>query len=197
MSSQTVFVPWDQTSVTVDVALLQNASGANPGNPIVGLTYQSVTCYYAYGTNTSTAVAMATQTANGAYSSGGFVARDATNMPGSYRFDMPNGIVPPSGELNLVFNGTGTTGGTALATHTLKVIPTRQMWLGKLVEGYATVGVAVTPEQAVFENIQRAVPTNRSISGTVETVLGVNGTSTAMTFTLNSNSNPTQVTRTT
>jgi hypothetical protein len=40
---------------------------------------------------------LVTQTATGAYSSGGFVAVDGTNMPGLYRFDIPNAVFATAG----------------------------------------------------------------------------------------------------
>ncbi len=196
MSSETVFLTSQGTGVILDIGpLVGNAQGTSPGNPVTGLTYQSVTAYYAYGTFTSTAISLASQTANGAYSSGGFVQRDATNMPGDYRFDLPNSLVPTSGEFTIVFNGTATAVG--VATHKIRVVPVRQFYLGVMTDGVAAVNTMPTLEQAVNAVVDRSVPTNRSVTGTIETVLANNGTATAMTFTLNSNTNPTQVTRTT
>jgi|ERR1700733_1135410 len=193
MTTQTVFVPSGAISVTIDVALVQNAGATSPGNPITGLAYNtsSLTCYYRNSpTGTSTAITLATQTVGGAYSSGGFVAVDGTNMPGSYRFDLPNGLVPASGEMNVVFNGAAN-----LATHTVKIIPTQQLFLGQMAESYAAATVVPTPAQAMQMALQTLV--GISWSGTAGTVYKRNNTSTAIGLTSNAITNASKVTQTT
>jgi hypothetical protein len=49
-----------------------------------------LTAYYARTQGSAVAITLATQTVTGAFSSGGFVEVDATNMPGIYRFDPPD-----------------------------------------------------------------------------------------------------------
>lgn len=196
MSSETIFLTSQGTSVTFDVFLVGNAQGTSPGNPVTGLTYQSVSAYTrTMPTGTSTQIPLVTQTVAGAYSSGGFKEIDSTGQPGMYRFDLPNSLVPTSGEVSVVIAGTATAVG--VATHRVRVVSTRQFWLGILTDGVAAVNTMATPEQALNALIDRSVPTNRSVTGTIETVLANNGTATAMTFTLNNSVNPTQVTRTT
>ena len=58
-----------------------------------GLTFSNITGYYVRAGSSAVAITMATQTVTGAYSSGGFVEIDATNMPGVYRFDVPDAVV--------------------------------------------------------------------------------------------------------
>jgi predicted kinase len=67
-------------------------SSVTTGAGLTGLTYQSgsLTAYYVRPGATATSITLATQTATGAYSSGGFVVVDGTNMPGLYRFDIPD-----------------------------------------------------------------------------------------------------------
>jgi hypothetical protein len=193
MSTQTVFIPSGATSVTVDVALVQNAGATSPGNPITGLVYNtsSLTCYQRNGpTATSTAITLAPQTVGGAWSSGGFVAADGTNMPGSYRFDLPNSLVPTSGEMNVVFNGAAN-----LATHTLKIIPTQQLLLGAMTESYAATTVVPSAAQALLMALQALV--GFTWAGTSQTVYKRDNATTAFVNTANSASNPSQLKQTT
>ena len=65
---------------------------SNSGSHLTGLTYQSsgLSAYYVRPGGSPTAITLANQTASGAFTSGGFVAVDNTNMPGLYRIDIPN-----------------------------------------------------------------------------------------------------------
>jgi hypothetical protein len=58
------------------------------------LTYQSsgLSAYYVRPGGSPTAVTLVNQTASGAFTSGGFVPVDNTNMPGLYRIDIPNAV---------------------------------------------------------------------------------------------------------
>lgn len=70
---------------------VQNSS-VTTGAGLTGLLFNSagLTAYYVRPGAAAAAVTLATQTVTGAYSSGGFVEIDATNMPGVYRFDIPD-----------------------------------------------------------------------------------------------------------
>lgn len=70
-------------------------SSSTIGAKLTGLVFNSgsLTAYYARQGGAATAITLATQTATGAYSSGGFVAVDGTNMPGVYRFDIPDAVL--------------------------------------------------------------------------------------------------------
>lgn len=94
------------TSQTIDVFLGDSSSTTGAG--LTGLVYNSsgLSCYYRKGaTGTATAITLATQTVGGAWSSGGFVQIDATNMPGVYRFDIPNAVVDSEGFATVYFSG--------------------------------------------------------------------------------------------
>lgn len=87
------------TSQSVNVFVRDSSSTTGAG--LTGLAYNtaSLTAYYSHaGANaTATAITLATLAAvNGAYSSGGFKEIDATNMPGWYRFDIPNACLATS-----------------------------------------------------------------------------------------------------
>lgn len=81
------------TSQTIDIFIQDSSSTVGAG--LTGLVFNtaSLTAYYRKGaTGTPTAITLATQTAGGAWSSGGFVAVDGTNMPGVYRLDVPDTV---------------------------------------------------------------------------------------------------------
>lgn len=95
-----------QTSQTIDVFL--GDSSSTTGGGLTGLAYNTsgLKCYYRKGaTGTPTEITLATQTVGGAWSSGGFVQVDSTNMPGVYRFDVPNAVIDTAGMVTLYFYG--------------------------------------------------------------------------------------------
>lgn len=94
------------TSQTIDVLLYDSSSTTGAG--LTGLVYNSsgLSCYYRKGaTGSATSITLATQTVGGSWSSGGFVQIDATNMPGVYRFDVPNAVVDSEGFATVYFSG--------------------------------------------------------------------------------------------
>ena len=94
------------TSVVEYVNITQSNSGA----PLTGLTYQSsgLSAYYVRPGGSPTAITLANQTASGAYTSGGFVAVDNTNMPGLYRIDIPNATFNSGvSKVNVYLRGAG------------------------------------------------------------------------------------------
>ena len=94
------------TSHTIDL-FLQDSSSAT-GNGLTGLTHSTsgLTAYYRKGgTGASTAITLATQTATGAWTSGGFAEIDATNRPGVYRLDLPNAVIDSAGYSTVYLQG--------------------------------------------------------------------------------------------
>jgi hypothetical protein len=69
------------------------------------------------------------------------------------------------------------------------------LFTGPLTEGYAADGAPATLSQILYMILQ--LLTEKSVVGTTMTVRKLDGTTTAMTFTLNSASAPTTITRTT
>ena len=70
-------------------------SSVTTGAGLTGLAYNtaSLVASYVLPAAARSAITLATQTTTGAYSSGGFVELDATNMPGIYRLDIPNAAI--------------------------------------------------------------------------------------------------------
>jgi len=94
------------TSQTIDIFLQDSSSLTGQG--LAGLVFNSASLVASYrkgATGSRTAVTLATQTVGGAYSSGGFVEIDATNMKGVYRLDIPNAAVDTEGFVTLYLYG--------------------------------------------------------------------------------------------
>lgn len=103
------------TSQTIDIFLADSSS--TTGGGLTGLAYNTsnLAAYYRKGAaGTATAITLATQTVGGAYSSGGFVQIDSTNMPGVYRLDLPNAMVDTAGFVTLYLRGAANLVPTAL-----------------------------------------------------------------------------------
>jgi hypothetical protein len=94
------------TSQSIDVMIYDSSSTTGAG--LSGLVYNSsgLKAYYRIGaTGASTAITLATQTATGAWSSGGFVEIDATNMKGVYRLDIPNAVAATAAMVSIYLYG--------------------------------------------------------------------------------------------
>jgi hypothetical protein len=82
------------TSKSVDI-FVQDSS-VTTGAGLTGLVYNSgsLTAYYHRAGSAATAITLATlASATAAWSSGGFIAVDGTNMPGVYRLDIPDAVL--------------------------------------------------------------------------------------------------------
>lgn len=94
------------TSQTIDVFIQDSTSTSGAGKTGLAYNTSGLKCYYRKGqTGTATAVTLATQTVGGAYSSGGFVEVDSTNMPGVYRLDIPNAAIDTAGFVHFMLQG--------------------------------------------------------------------------------------------
>lgn len=82
-------------------------SSVTTGAGLTGLVFNtaSLVAYYVQPGGSATAITLATQTATGAYSSGGFVAVDGTNMPGLYRLDIPNAALSGANSVVVMLKG--------------------------------------------------------------------------------------------
>jgi hypothetical protein len=207
VSTQTIFRTVGSTSQMTMVNLVQNAASTAPGDPILGLAYNTanLVCYYKIdGTGTLTAVALATLANDtAAYSSGGFVQVSAANAPGMYRFDIPAAVLASAGEANIIFSGipAGTVGN--METHTVKVIVTAldfytacgAIYTTAPAESYAAL--STVPTLAQFMCATQQFLQNFSITGTTLTMNNIVAGTAQQTYTLNSSSNPTGIVRAT
>ncbi len=88
-----LFVQAQATSNRSEYVFVQDsASTTGGGKTGIAFNAASFTAYYVRPLGSATAITLATQTVTGAWSSGGWVEVDATNLPGIYRFDIPNAV---------------------------------------------------------------------------------------------------------
>lgn len=84
----------DTTSLSINVFIQDSSSTTGAG--LTGLAYNtgSLVASYVRAGGSRTAITLATlAAANSAWSSGGFKEIDSTNMPGWYRFDVPDAVL--------------------------------------------------------------------------------------------------------
>lgn len=173
MSSQTIFVPPGATNRHLYVGpILQDAGATNPGDPLTGLAYNTsgLTCYYKKNaTDAATTLTLATQTATGAHSDGGFVELDSTNMPGVYRLDISDTMLTGSSPNNIIVLN----GAADMATHVIHVVLTTPAdvrdWDGANVATVNTSGVPIVDTGYVGGTAQSA--------GDIYGQIGTNGAS--------------------
>ena len=88
-----LFVQAQATSNRSEYVFVQDsASTTGGGKTGIAFNASGFTAYYVRPAGSATAITLATQTVTGAWSSGGWVEVDATNLPGIYRFDIPNAV---------------------------------------------------------------------------------------------------------
>lgn len=90
------------TSRTIYVFIADSTVSTGAGKTGLAFNTSSLAAYYARPRATPVAITLVTQTVTGAYSSGGFVEVDATNMPGIYRLDVPDGALATAADSVLV-----------------------------------------------------------------------------------------------
>jgi hypothetical protein len=98
------------TSVSLYVFVADSASTTGGGKTGIAHNASGFTAYYVRNRGSATAITLASlASATAAYSSGGWFEVDATNMPGVYRFDVPDAALA-SGSRNVVFYLRGAAG---------------------------------------------------------------------------------------
>lgn len=83
-------LPKGATSQTILVFIQDSASATGAGKTGLAFNTAGLSAYYARPRANAAAITLATQTVTGAFSSGGFVEVDGTNLPGIYRLDIPD-----------------------------------------------------------------------------------------------------------
>lgn len=84
------------------IFIQDSASTTGAGKTSLAYDTSGLKAYYVRPGATSTAITIVTQTVTGSYSSGGFVEVDSTNMPGVYRFDVPDAAFAASSDKVIV-----------------------------------------------------------------------------------------------
>lgn len=163
-------------------------SSAAAGTGLTGLAFNtaSLTCYYKRDVAAAAAaVTLATMTL-GTFTSSGFKEVDATNMPGVYEFCPPDAALATGAKSVIVM----LKGAANMYPVTLVIDLDNSM-----VESYSALHANPTEDQLLFE-IRQSL-TEKAISGTTVTVKKTDGTTTALTETLDSATSPTSITRAT
>ena len=90
-----------------------------------GLTYNTsgLSAYYIRNKSTATAISLISQTASGAWTSGGFAEISSANAPGLYRLDIPNAaLASGSDEATIVVRGALGTNGAVMTINLRKTL---------------------------------------------------------------------------
>ena len=125
---------------------------------------------------------------------------DSTNAPGLYELQILNARVAVSGAKYITITVPAVSGLNLMQMQPLVVPlwdmdPYNRAWQfqAQMTEGYSANGTAPTLEQAMFEVL--GFQQQKAIVSTTMTINGINGSTPKMTFTLNSASAPTSITR--
>ncbi len=95
-------------ATSVSVGLFIQDSSSTTGAGLTGVLFNSsgITCYAVVPGSSAAAITLGTlAAANSAWSSGGFKEVDGTNMPGVYRFDIPNTNISTGRSVVIMFKG--------------------------------------------------------------------------------------------
>lgn len=194
------------TSQTIDIFLQDSSSSTGQG--LSGLVFNSaglVASYRKGATGSRVAITLATQTVGGAFSSGGFVEIDATNMKGVYRLDLPNAAVDTEGFVTLYLYGATNLLPTALRID-CRALPVDVKKFGgtngTFASGIPTAEMLTASIDAILSrnvsNVETTMPEHclgtiilamleHSISGSTLTIKGTDGSTTRFTKTLTTN----------
>ena len=201
------------TSQTIDIFLQDSSSTTGAG--LAGLVYNSaglVASYRKGATGSRVAITLATQTVGGAFSSGGFVEIDATNMKGVYRLDIPNAAVDTEGFVTLYLYGATNLLPTAWRID-CRALPVDVKKFGgtagTFASGIPTAEMLTASIDAILSrnvsNVETTMPEHclgtiilamleHSISGATLTIKGTDGSTTRFTKTLTTNASADPIT---
>ena len=201
------------TSQTLDIFLQDSSSSTGQG--LSGLVFNSANLVASYrkgATGSRTAITLATQTVGGAFSSGGFVEIDATNMKGVYRLDLPNAAVDTEGFVTLFLYGATNLLPTALRID-CRPLPVDVKKFGgtngTFSSGIPTAALSTASIDAILSrnvsNVETTMPEHclgtiilamleHSISGATLTIKGTDGSTSRFTKTLTTNASADPIT---
>ena len=186
------------TNVSVFVYFVDDVSGTNTGEPTTGLLFSDIetggsASYARQGAARTDFTLVTLASASAAHTDGGFILVDNTNMPGLYRLDVPDAAFATGVDQVIIQLVAAAAKNTVMRPVVVDI--TEDILTTQMTEAYAADGVAPTLAQAIFAILQQAG--EFAISGTTITVKKLDGSTTAMTFTVNDSTNPTSRTRAT
>lgn len=93
-------------SLSVNIFVPDSSVTTGAGKTGLAFNTASLTAYYVQPRGTPTAITLATlASATAAYSSGGFIEVDSTNLPGVYRLDIPNAALTGANSVVVMLKG--------------------------------------------------------------------------------------------
>jgi hypothetical protein len=203
MLNNTYTVKKATTSKRIAIFITDSSQTDNRG--LTGLVFNSATIVWKYwredsGNAGASSVTLVTAT-RGTWTSGGFIEIDATNLPGWYEIGIPDAVLA-TGASWAIMQLKGATNmqqteinirlsALDLDTATVTIDPTVSVGT----ESYAADNAVPTLAQMLY--MIWAATAQFSISGTTLTAYKLDGSTTSMTFTLDSATVPTTRTRTT
>lgn len=141
MSGQTEYITKGSSQFTALVNLLQDNSGANPGDPLTGITSTAsgLVCYYKSGaTGALTSLTLATLASTDSFSLGGFAQISSANAPGMYRLDLSTTLFSSSDNMGQVL----LSGYADLAPHAIHIKFTDHDLYQSMSDALSTYGVS-------------------------------------------------------
>lgn len=111
------YYPTERNASTITIAPGSTSQSIELYLGATGLTYNTsgLSAYYIRNRSTTTSISLVTQTASGAWTSGGFAEISSANAPGLYRLDIPNAaLASGSDEVTIVVRGASGTNGAVV-----------------------------------------------------------------------------------
>lgn len=189
------------TSQSVNIFIGDSSVSTGAGLTNLTSATSGLTAYYSFAGANATATVLTLAplaTITTAWGTGGFKEIDATNMPGWYRLDIPNAVlVTAKGRsVGVILKGAANMIPCNLEIELTAVDNQTALWgilTTVLTESYAALHSVPTLAQAIFE--MRAILAENTVTSTTVTVNKIDGSTLAETFTINSATAPTLITR--
>jgi len=180
------YLPTERNSSSITISPGSTSQSIELYLGVKGLTFNTsgLQAYYVRNRSTPVQISLVSQTATGAWTSGGFAEINSTTMPGIYRLDVPNAAFA-SGSSDVTINVRGAAG-TNGAVLTVNLAYTQI----DMSQSVPTSNTAHTVGDAL--NAARAYGFGKwVISGTTLSLYASDNTTVIKTFTLDSGSYPT------
>jgi hypothetical protein len=117
LSNVSPYIPTERNASTITMLPGSTSQSIELYLGATGLTYNTsgLSAYYIRNKSTATAISLVSQTASGAWTSGGFAEISSANAPGLYRLDIPNAaLANGSDEATIIVRGASGTNGAVM-----------------------------------------------------------------------------------
>jgi hypothetical protein len=119
------YIPTERNASTITIIPGSTSQSIEIYLGATGLTFNTsgLSAYYIRNKSTATAISLVSQTASGAWTSGGFAEISSANAPGLYRLDIPNtALASGSDEATIVVRGASGTNGAVMTINLRKTL---------------------------------------------------------------------------